>query len=195
MAKPCPDGEAAREAWRAARTFDDLCRLGAAFVEGENAFFPGWGWPVLDEESLAIVPHLATFQRAGLLTLASQPGQAPRASHDGSAHEQRAFVCAFADERAARALAALPDDPEISIAFFRRGESGGARTPVATRGGIAHAFAGDSAFEEELECFADHLSREALQALERATYVSAIDLVWGRNSKLWSRLSQALGST
>jgi hypothetical protein len=192
---PASDREAAREAWRGALTFDDLCRLGAAFVEGENAFFPGWGWPVLDEESDAIAPHLAAFQRAGLLTLASQPGSTPRTSHDGTPQEQRAFVCGFAAERAARALAALRAEPAIRIALFRRGQVGGVRTPVSSRGGIAHAFAGYSAFEEELECFADHVSNEALRVLERSTYVSAIDLVWGRDSKLWSSLSQALGAT
>jgi hypothetical protein len=190
--KPVSDHDLARAAWRTARTFGDLCSLGAEFVEGRTAFFPGWGWSVLDEESDAIVAHLAVLQRAGLLTLASQPGRAPWPSHDGAPQEQRTFVCGFADERCARALAELRAEPEIKVDLFRRGESGGTRTAVSARGGIPHAFAGYSAFEEELACFAGQVSSEALEVLERSTYVSAIDLVWGRDSELWKSLRQAL---
>jgi hypothetical protein len=183
-----------RAAWLAARTFEDLCRLGAAFVEGRNTYFPGWGWPVLDEESDEIAAPLAALQRAGFLTLASQPGRAPRAGHDGAPEAQRAFVCGCACDAAARALERGAAEPGLAIAIFRRGETGGARIPVSRRGGIAHAFAGYSAFEEELECFEGSLSPAAMRALEGSSYVSAIDLVWGRSSTLWSELLRRLAS-
>jgi hypothetical protein len=185
------DSGSAREHWRRARTFDDLCRLGARFVEGELAYFPGWGSPTLDEESDAIAAHLARFQRAGFLTVASQPG-AVRGGTAGVLEIQRAFVCGFADARAARSLAASRAASGISIALFDRGDGPGERTPVTLVGGAARVFAGHAAFAEELECFAEHLSDDALRALRSSTYVSAIDLEWGRNSELWPFLDGAL---
>jgi hypothetical protein len=187
------DRETARAAWREARSFADLCRLGEAFVAGECAFFPGWGWHELDSESSDIARELGAFHRAGFLTVASQTGGT---SIDANARhiEQRAFVCGFADERAARALRALCTRPDLSIALFRRGEVGGSNTPVSLHGGVAAAFAGTSAFEEELECFAEHVSADALAELERATYVSAFDREWGRDHELWTALAQVLGA-
>src|SRR5262249_47035263 len=134
-ALPLLDLERARLAWRRARSFTELCRLGAAFVAGECAFFPGWGWRSLDDESAHIANELAAFHRAGFLTVASQPGRA-FLDERGRAIEQRAFVCGFADDRAARALRALAPHGELSISLFRRGESGGVRTPVSTHGGV-----------------------------------------------------------
>lgn len=186
--------DADRAAWRAARTFDDLCRLGAAFIEGRCRFFPGWGSPFLDDESDEIAAHLTALQRAGVLTLASQPGSAPRASHDGALHEQRAFVCGFASESAARAIVAGRFASDLAIATFRRGDRDHEAIAVSRRGGVAHAFAGHSAFEAELACFRGTISRAAFCELERSTYVSAIDLEWGRDSRLWSELARALDS-
>jgi len=185
-----------RAAWVSARTLDDLCRLGAGFVDGLLAFFPGWAASSLDRESEAIAAHLAALNRAGFLTVASQPGSPPRASHDGALHEQRAFVCGFATQRVARSLASYDgSDARIVVATFRRGSRGGARLAVSRRGSAAHAFAGYCAFEEELECFAPCVSTEALRALERSTYVSALDLEWGREARLWSELARVLGSS
>jgi hypothetical protein len=182
----------ARERWRRARTLDDLCRLGAEFVDGRIDFFPGWGSPTLDEESDAIAAHLARFQRAGFLTVASQPGGARAATADSASVLQRAFVCGFASERAARALASSCASPALSIALFDHAGGSGERAPVTLVGGVARVFAGYAAFAEELECFAGRVSDDALRALRSSTYVSAIDLEWGRNSELWPFLDQAL---
>jgi hypothetical protein len=181
----------ARERWRRARTLDELCRLGAEFVDGRIGCFPGWGSSTLDEESDAIAAHLARLQRAGFLTVASQPG-AERGGTAGELEIQRAFVCGFADARAARSLAASRAAPGISIALFGRGDGPGERIPVTLVGGVARVFAGYSAFDEELACFAEHIGDDALGALRSATYVSAIDLEWGRNSELWPFLDEAL---
>jgi Domain of unknown function (DUF6919) len=178
---PSHDGERARDAWRRARSFDELCRLGEAFVGGACAFFPGWGWRELDDESAHIASVLATFHRAGFMTVASQPGRA-FFDENGRAIQQRAFVCGFASQ------------PQLSIALFRRGDGGGTRTPVSLHGGVPAAFAGDSAFEAELECFAEHVSPAAIAELERATYVSAFDREWGRDSTLWPAIESALSS-
>ena len=150
--------------WLAARSFDDLCRLGARFCRGEIAAFPGWMAPELDDESGALAPLLGRLCEAGFLTLASQPGRAARPAHDGAQCVQRAFVTAFARpglaERLVRELA--PAVPaligrigEIEVAVFARGDRDRESTPVSTRGGIAYAFTGHNAFASELECFED----------------------------------------
>jgi hypothetical protein len=184
----------ARERWRRARTFDELCRLAAEFIEGRLDFFPGWGAATLDPESDGIAAHLARFQRAGFLTVASQPGRSHAAGDGGGACLQRAFVCGFADGRAARALSRARVDANLSIRMFRRGDASLERVPVTLVGGTPRVLAGYPAFEEELVCFEDHVSRDALQALASSTYVSAIDLAWGRDDVLWPFLEGALGA-
>src|SRR5205809_465326 len=61
--------------WKRAASFAELCELGARFVESRVRSFPGWGAPLLDAESIPLIPRLARLNRAGLLTLASQPAR------------------------------------------------------------------------------------------------------------------------
>ena len=73
----------ARAAWRHASSFADLGELGARFLEGDLACFPGWMADDIDDETDPLVPVLAGLCRGGFLTVASQPaGDASRA-HDG----------------------------------------------------------------------------------------------------------------
>ncbi|MCP3915181.1 MAG: hypothetical protein GY711_06480 [bacterium] len=180
--------EQARRAWRGARTFAELCELGARFLEGGVAFFPGWGAPDVDEETDALVPGLAALSRAGFLTCASQPGHGARPGHDGRSWQRRAFVSGFvAPSLAARlgpALAAAqltwctdPDEEPM---------------PVGLRGSEAFLFAGAGARDQELELFAEALSSGALSELEQTLYVSAVDPAWEERPRLWDTLSSAL---
>jgi isopentenyl diphosphate isomerase/L-lactate dehydrogenase-like FMN-dependent dehydrogenase len=126
------------------------------------------------------VPVLAALNRAGFLTLASQPGTA--AGVDGC--EQRAFAsgfCRAADARALRALGAR---------CFTRGAAGRAGVAVSRRAGRARVLAGHNAFEDELELFRPALGGRALAELERSAYWSIWDPVWGREEWLWRRLAR-----
>ena len=96
------DARESQALWLAARSFDDLCRLGARFCRGEIAAFPGWMAPELDDESGVLAPMLARLCDAGFLTLASQPGRPARPAHDGKPCVQRAF------ERRLEALVVRP---------------------------------------------------------------------------------------
>jgi hypothetical protein len=60
--------------WQESETFEGLCELNARFMEGKIRFIPGWFGEGLDAESEPIAPYLAAFDRAGFLTVASQPG-------------------------------------------------------------------------------------------------------------------------
>src|SRR5262249_20849374 len=168
---------------------EDLCALGARFVEGELPLFPGWGSPTLDDESDAIARDLAALNRAGFLTVASQPG---REGED----PQRAFVCGVAEPGLARRIAraargGAASGGGLECAVFGPGESGGTKVPVSLHAGEARVFAGHADFEAELECFREHLGREGLEALSRASWISVFDPAFGRKDLLWIVLRNA----
>jgi len=173
-------GAVGRKNWMRAQSFTELCELGARFVEGRETFFPGWGAPRLDAESLPLVPLLARLNRAGALTLASQPGTL--AGVDGC--EQRAFASGFCRARDARALR------RIGARTFARGARGRAGVAVSRKHGRARVLAGHNAFESELELFRDALGPRAFEELERCVYWSAWDPRWGREEVLWQKLAR-----
>jgi hypothetical protein len=205
--------EASREAWRAARSFADLCELGARFVEGKIAFFPGWNAPDLDVESDEIARVLARLCRAGFLTVASQPAR-PMIGGGG----QRAFVAGFATPELARALRRSVSEDLVFVvhefgAKASADEEGGCLAPVARisrlrclappepvrqgepvslHDGVAHAFAGHDARAEEIVCFEDHIAAEALAELSAQAWVSAYDMQWGRTDTLWNHIERVL---
>ncbi len=175
-----------RLSWASAGSFEELCELGARFVEGRLRRFPGWGAPALDEESEALVPVLARLNRAGLLTLASQPARA----RDAGGYEQRAFASGFAQSGSARRWQALARRG-LRVRTYARGVRGRAAVAVSRQGGQARVLAGHDAFEIELELFAAHVGAGARAELERCVYWSAWDPAWGREELLWSALERA----
>ncbi len=177
-----------RGPWRAARGFGELCELGARFLEGCSVGFPGWGAEEVDEETLPLVPLLAAANRAGFLTVASQPGAPGRAGADGRLELRRAFVCGFASRGMEQTLRDLAREPGLLL-----GSQGEAETPLGLRGGETFLALGPGAASAELEIFADHLCTQALGALRQARWVALIDTEWGRDDRLWPALARALG--
>ncbi len=192
---PSRDLLRARAQWRAASTFADLCALGERFVSGELAFFPGWNAVGLDVESDEIAPTLARLCRAGFLSVASQPAR----PHDGR-EGQRAFVFGFARPAIATALADVRDSGLVVSVYdgsapSSLGSEPASLTraePVSLHEGIAHAFAGHDARADEITCFEDHVSAEALAELRKQAFVSAHDAVWGRTDALWNHIRYVL---
>ena len=166
-----------RSSWKRARSFAELCELGARFVEGREPFFPGWGARRLDAESEPLVPVLARLNRAGFLTLASQPGTLQGV--DGC--EQRAFASGFCRAADARTLGGRS---------YLRGDRSRAAVVVSRKRGRGRVLAGHDAREQELEIFRGTLGAEAFAELERCAYWSIWDPVWGREEHLWKRLAR-----
>lgn len=96
--------------WKNARAFRDVTELMALWLEGEGGSWPGYQprhGP--DDETLLWTGVLAAVNRAGYLTIGSQPGFC-RAGFDGKIWEQRAAVEGFvaaADRRAVPASSGL----------------------------------------------------------------------------------------
>lgn len=181
-----------REAWRVARTFEDLCRLGAAFLELRCAHFPGFGAPHPDAETDEIRVELVALHGRGFLSVASQP--AFEGARDGRDTRQRAFVAGFARADLARRWAR---SPRIAVrAWFADGVSiasaaaGAGPETVTSVDGAARVLTGHPARDAELELFADDVGAEALGALAAAAYVTAWDPVYGRRADLWRELSR-----
>lgn len=184
-------------AWRQAESFEALCALGERFVSGALGYFPGWGAPDLDEESDALVPHLARANRGGFLTTASQPGRPFAPGHDGRAWAQRAFVCGFAQGATQRRLVAAAAQGGLWCMDHSSDTHGGsprteaAPVPVGLADGVPYLFAGHDAHAAEVELFADALGVGALRALAAARFVWLVDPVWGRRAALPAALDAA----
>lgn len=187
--------EAAKEGmelWRKARTFEEMCELNARFMEGDIRFSPGWFGESLDEESADIAPYLAAFNRAGLLTVVSQPGV------DEGYYRQRAFVDGCALEDTALRIKRLSLCSELYIWVSRPGVGGGCRMPVTVDHFRPYTWSGDSGVREETglhDAMPGHeyfCSDSAMRALRQTCFVSVIDLCWGRTRYLWDTLAQEL---
>lgn len=186
MAMPGP-----QPTWRDARCFADLLALARGFLEGRRGDFPGWGGRDLDEESDALLGPLLAANRAGLLTVASQPGRPFSGGHDGRAWGGRAFVGGFAgasvvsrlEEAAARAGLEVraegpgPSGPEVE-------EPPSWRRPVGLRDGTPYLVLGGGARALELEIFEDQVGEGAFTELAERSFLWALDPVWGRRSAL-----------
>lgn len=187
---------AGRRAWRAARGFDALCALGAAFLERRCAHFPGWGAADPDVETDAIVAPLVALHAHGFLSVASQPGFA--GTRDGRDVRQRAFVAGFARPALAQRIAASPrvesavygawNDLDTFANPSRSSLAPDASRSMTTVDGVARVVAGEDAREEELALFADDLDAAALRELRAAAYVVAWDPEFGRDDVLWDAL-------
>lgn len=186
------DVESARAAWRAAASFADLCALGAAFVGGRCAHFPGWGARETDDETDAIREALVALHARGFLSVASQP--AFDGTRDGRRVRQRAFVAGFARAELARRWA---DSPRIAVrawsahdAFRSTLGEDDVDEPAAmtTVDGVARVVAGHAARDDELGIFVDDVGADAFRELGETTYVAAWDEEYGRERELWDEL-------
>lgn len=179
---------ASRRLWRAARSFDELCELGARFVAGDLASFPGWGHACLDLESEDLAPLLAALNRSGLLTLCSQPGL----REPVRALEQRAFVSGFASDRAVRAVSAYAFAAGIRACVQRPGEPPRGEVALTSVAGVPRVVTGHDPFPAELACFEDLIRPELLAELAHRPFLTLWDERWGRNDALWTGLANCL---
>lgn len=187
--------EAAREAmqrWKEAQTFGELCELTARFIEGQICYIPGWGGEKLASESKLIIPYLSAFNRAGFLTVTSQPGL------DVVGGRQRAFVDGFALESTVVRIQRVSLFSDLYVFVAAPGESGGCTIPVTLDGFRQFTWAGWATVNENTGRFSDlwlyerDCSDSAMQDLEQAWYVCVVDLCWGRKHYLWETLAREL---
>ncbi|GHH54546.1 DUF6919 domain-containing protein [Streptomyces candidus] len=183
----------AARAWSAARTLDDLGELTAQWLEGGLAALPGdayRGGP--DEETGLLVPVLAALNRAGIVTLGSQPGlQGP--AFDGRQWCQRAAVDCLTDAAGAQRLLRTARDAELLHSVHQVRRSGPVPYIVVTTwGGQAHTAFGSRIRRRDIRRSYQGCHRDALRAVVDAHQVTLVDPQWGRDSLLWPRLTGQL---
>ncbi len=176
------------DTWPAAETFEDLCELGARFLEGDLDHFPGWGASAVDDETDEVAALLAACCRRGFLTVASQPGSPDGPGEDGRLERRRAFVTGFVADSAVQVLGSLVDR-DLVVVLDRCDE-----LPLGLRGSDVFLALGPGAREAELDLFASELGPAGLAALETARWACALDPEWGRDDRLWPALAAAFGT-
>ncbi len=177
------------ERWAVARSFQDLCELGAQFIEGRISFFPGWGSSTTDLESDAVGQVLAEVNRGGCLTLASQRGESTRAGADGRPEQRRSFLLGLASDEALGVLNSIVGAGHY-LGHYPATEADSGSLPVGKRGDDVFLDVGAPAGPTELQLFKPHLHRLAYGALSRSHYVILADLTWGSPDNLWKTLSK-----
>lgn len=93
-----------RDDWWNAATIAQMGRLAADWLEGRRYFLPGYAAAGPATETRDLIAHLAAYNRAGFLTISSQPGHEPRPGYDGAHWAQRAYVTGYATPDVAYSL-------------------------------------------------------------------------------------------
>jgi len=193
-----------RREWEQACTLAELGELTARWLEGDIASQPGCMSNLgPDSETTELIPTLAACNRAGYVTVDSQPGEAPGLGYDGRLWSQRAAVSGFADDAtAARILAAVEDTGQLVIIAhdtpprrwwcsrpWRLPSMGMAVTASGDR--VSTELGGRMSLGDLEDCFAE-LGQDGFAAVHDALQVTVIDPVWGRNNVLWSVLDDVV---
>jgi hypothetical protein len=175
------------QAWQAARSLGDIGELTARWIEGALGFHPCYGSGI-DSETISLRTILAQFNRQGFVTTFSQPAEAIDEFGSG----QRACVDGYAEGDLAKRLAALGLYTDLLVLIYEPDVSWGYQIPVSVYEFHPHTWCGAHDGFEELECFADTCSKEAMASLQQAWKVTVIDLQWGRESFLWEQVATIL---
>lgn len=179
--------------WKAAKSFEDLCELMALFVLGEMKFSPGYFAESVTEETKSIATYLARINRAGFLTIDSQPGS-PLKGKSG----QRAYVCGYAHPNTAAVLSArlVPTDLYFNEfhsfePLWRSGEVGEHRIAVTLSNGTTLTSVANCNSTNDLQSFWEDIGHAAYDDLEQMNYCIGIDFQWGRSDELFRQIADA----
>lgn len=183
--------------WANARTLADLGELVAQWLEGDVLTQPGYhGRP--DKETAALVPTLASANRAGYVTYSSQPG------YDGPGYNQEHW-------QQRPAVEGLVADEQAAVRLVQAAEAGGLRAVAqfasrwrcrqetavtVTRSGfppgiwVPRTGFGVQLSRRELAFMYDGCGRGVVRAVQAAWQVTLVDPRWGPSRRLWDLLDE-----
>lgn len=195
---------ARREAGRLWRGTADLAELGeltARWLTGELATVPSYYGPP-DAETLPIADSLAAINRAGFVTLNSQPGMLPADDGTGKVWRQRAFVDGFVGDPATVERLAELRKQGLGVVLIAPGERGRDHVPVTEyaeiggQSGYQVTVIGSEFPPRDLQyTYGGIVGAKAYAALRKAWYLAVYDPEWGRDDRLWTALADVLGAT
>jgi hypothetical protein len=184
-----------RKRWASAQTLADLGALMIAWLNGEMRETPGHLGPPC-EETISLIPVLIACNRAGFVTIGSQPGKVETCA--GGLCEQRAGVEGIADAAALARLREAIKGTGLRLITHRAPRrqwrwSGATHEDamVVTRDCGEDFTQFGATLSRGLACdMAGARSPEACEAVIAAWQVTIIDPEWGRNSVLWPALER-----
>ncbi|GHB75906.1 hypothetical protein GCM10010331_74700 [Streptomyces xanthochromogenes] len=170
----------------------------ALWLEGHVASWPGyqpnWG---PDEETQELIPTLAAANRAGYVTIASQPGIGPVEGFDGQIWQQRAAVEGFVrNYDLLRALVDAAEKAGLEHEIVDTLDTGERGIAVTQRGGKPYTtFGGYMSLAELRDTVWRGIGRGALDDVFRAVRVTLAAPEYGAaaGEKLWSALNGVIG--
>ena len=178
--------------WESATTLPELGELTAQWLEGRIAsqpdYAPGYG---PDPETEDLIPVLTAANRAGYVTIGSQPGE-DCTGYDGAHWRQRAAVEGFADDRTLERLWAwmATAAPEVTVTWSKPTAWS---VSVTEREGRRYTGFGTVMSAAQIEDAYAECSPPAIAALQEAWQVTIVDPEWGRNDRLWLALAGFAG--
>lgn len=160
-------------AWRRGGTLRELGGLMADWLEGSILYQPGYGATCPDPETRELVPALAAANRAGFLTISSQPGHPPRIGYDGWLWTQLAAVTAFCSEATARSLCDYLAVRHAGFCAYTLPPPGSGRRTLRKTVWVTRREHPETGEEQWVTVFGARLSRRAVRSIYRGRVGSA----------------------
>lgn len=179
-------------AWAEARSVTDLGRLTANWLQGRIHWHPEYGPDAgLDDETSSLIPVLAATNRAGYLTVDSQPGDDTHAR--GSRWEQRAAVSGFVhDQRLFKTLVRDAKRAGLEVITYRPGDRCRGRYPVTRQDGRPVTGFGSLMPPLYFESVWTGVGAAAYRQLAGAHQLTIIEPKWGPSEALWRMLARTV---
>jgi hypothetical protein len=183
--------------WADAESFAELCALTEQFVMGQLALTPNHGAPRCPE-TREIGPALAHANRAGFLTIGSQPGEG---SLDSPQWAQRAGVEGHANDEVLERLRSVFADlrphrihMNVQGTYPWRNDYS-THVPVTGRhvgGDIYEVFThfGARLSRSQVKFIWDGIQTHLIEEILGMHLITIIDKEWGPETLLWERLMQ-----
>jgi hypothetical protein len=187
-------GQYRRAGWRDAQTFDDLAELTARWLDGSIPVHAGYPGGPPDAETLPIAGLLAVVNRAGYLTICSQPGFDGMGC--GRAVQQRAAVEGFVRDREALGglLAMVAEQKFVAVVSAPGWRTWYRNVIPVTRFDSGVGWKTYTSFGAALSrrAVADLIFRgcpmPAVREVCAGWQITIVDPEWGRDDRLWPAL-------
>lgn len=186
-----------RRAWKTATSVADLGELMAQWLEGKISSWPGYvpGYGP-DEETSELIPTLAAANRAGYVTIASQPGTDPESGFDGLIWMQKAAVEGFVrDHDLLRALTDAAYEAGLDIEVADTLDTGERGMTVTLRDGRPYTGFGGYLNGDELRGIWPGIGSGALDDVFRSVRVTLVAPEYGAaaGARVWEVLDSVIG--
>jgi hypothetical protein len=186
-------GRTDRELWGNAQTLRELGELTAQWLEGDIESQVGYA-PYVgpSDETQDLIPTLAALNRAGYLTIGSQPGTE---GGDGqTSWMQEASVQGFADDATLARIRAACEDTDLVVRAYRTPRHKWPFRGRLDKGGplAYHACGGNQMGLSNVQRCLNGVGDDAFVDVLNSWQVAVIDPVWTRNDLLWPTLTAAV---